>query len=87
MSQDPAEIVVDMLISELRDLLRVTLTPLHDTVARLEISERHRVLYLDSNSPAEDHCLVMFEVLSVLLHGPTTARWAVQGRRLHLVHD
>jgi hypothetical protein len=76
-----------MLSSGLRSLLRVTYAPLHDTVARLEISGRHRVLYLDSDSPAEDHCWAMFEVLSVLTHGPTTARWAVPGRCLHLVSD
>lgn len=86
MSQDSSDIVA-VLINGFRDLLRVTYTPLHDTVARLEMSGRHWVLYLDSDSPAEDHCWVIAEVMNVLIHGPTTARWAVPGRCLHLVRD
>lgn len=76
-----------MLVDVLRELLHVAFVPMRDAVARLDISEHNWVLYLDSDSPAEDHCWAMLDVLSVLTNGQDAAEWAVPGRWLHVVQD
>jgi hypothetical protein len=82
-SPEAASTLVDIL----RDLLHVAFVPMPDAVARLDISEHDWILYLDSDSPAEDHCWAMLDVLSVLTNGRDAAEWAVPGRWLHVVHD
>lgn len=74
----------DVLAGGLSSELYVVYTPLRDIVARLDTSHARCVLYLDSDSPAEDHRWALLDVLHLLGAGPHAA---VDGRppRLRLV--
>jgi hypothetical protein len=52
--------------------------PLDGVVAVLDTTTAEWALHLDADSPAEDHCWVMIEVLDVLRRGPHTAGHALQ---------
>lgn len=43
------------------------------TVARLDTTGPEWVLYLDTDSPAEDHCWAMLDVLRIVTLGPHAA--------------
>ena len=75
----------NVLVSGLRNLLHVVYTPMHDTVASLDTSPQKWVLHLDSDSPAEDHCWAMFDVLRILILGAQEAEWAIPAPRLRLL--
>jgi hypothetical protein len=77
----------EVLASGLRNMLRVVYSPMPDTVARLDTSRTPWVLQLDPESPAEDHCWAMLEVLGVLAHGADATRCATPATRLRLIHD
>ncbi len=77
----------EVLASGLNSMLRVVYTPMRDTVARLDTSHAQWVLHLDLDSPAEDHCWAMLDVLGVLACGTDATSCAHPVARLHLVHD
>lgn len=66
-------------------LLEVVYAPMPDVVARLDPTAHGWVLTLDSDSPAEDQCWAMVDVLKVLTLGPNATEWAVPAARLRLV--
>ncbi len=72
----------DALVSGLGGILTVTYMPLAYVVGRLDTSDRTWVLYLDSESPPEDHCWVMLDVLNILVFGVEAATSATPGLRL-----
>lgn len=55
-------------------------------VARLNMSQPEWVLYLGSESPPEDQCWALLDVLTILVHGADPAP-ALPAPRLHLVPD
>lgn len=67
-------------------LVEVVYTPMPDVVARLDPADHGWVLTLDSDSPPEDHCWAMVDVLKLLTLGPSATEWAVPAARLRLVH-
>ncbi len=73
------------LVRGLRTMIDVSFVPLQDAVARLDTCAPTWVLYLDSDSPADDHCWAMLDVLRVLTLGPEAAVSAVPAPRLHLI--
>lgn len=79
----------DALVRGLRRMFVVTYTPLPLVVARLDTSQEAWVLYLDSDSPPEDHCWAMEDLLRVLIlgGGAATSRWVTQTPRLNVVRD
>jgi hypothetical protein len=62
--------VASVLVEGLRAVLMVTFVPLDGVVAVLDTTAAPWALHLDADSPAEDHCWVMIEVLDVLRRGP-----------------
>ena len=77
----------DVLISGLRTILTVCFVPLIDSVARLDTTTATWVLYLDSDSPVQDHCWAMIDVLKILTLGVHAAESATHTPRLVLVRD
>ncbi len=75
------------LINGLRPMIDVSYRPLHDTVARFDTTMPRWRLYLDSDSPAEDHCWVLLDVLKVLTLGADAETSAIHSPRLRLVPD
>jgi len=75
------------LINRLHPLIAVSYQPLHDTVARLDTTTRRWLLHLDSDSPAEDHCWVLLDVITILTCGANAATSATPTPRLRLVRD
>ena len=80
-------VAAQTLIDRLLPLIDVCYQPLHDTVARLDTTTPHWVLHLDSDSPAEDHCWVLLDVLTLLTGGANAATSATPTPRLCLVRD
>lgn len=76
-----------VLVSGLSSILHVAYTPMPDMVARLDTSGQEWVLHLDPDSPAEDHCWAMLDMLHVLILGRHAAGSALPAPRLHLVQD
>ncbi len=68
-----------------RRVLTIIFTPMPDTVARLNASDRGWVLYLDPDSSAEDQCWAMCDVLAILADGPGVAGSAVRMPHLRLI--
>ncbi len=77
----------EVLASGLSYMLQVVHTPMPDTVARLDTSCDRWVLYLDSDSPPEDLCWAMLDVLNVLLHGRHATTSARPVAHLHVVPE
>ena len=77
----------DVLVSDLRRLIEVSYLPLQGVVARLDGSASGWVLYLDSDSPAEDHYWAMLDVIRVLVLGVDAAVSAVHTAPLRLIQD
>ncbi|MBC8090969.1 MAG: hypothetical protein H7Y15_03330 [Pseudonocardia sp.] len=73
------------LVESRRHLAEVVHLPMHDSVARLEATERGWVLYLDTDSPAEDRCWAMIDVLRVLAGASEGPVSAVPQQRIYLV--
>lgn len=78
---------VEVLADGLSYLLHIVHTPMPDMVAVLDTSSRRWVLYLDSDSPPEDLCWAMLDVLGVLVHGRSAVACAKPVRHLRLVPD
>jgi hypothetical protein len=66
------------LVEGLRSVLTVTYVPLHGVVAVLDTTTSVWTLHLDPDSPAEDQCWAMVDVLEVLRFGPDAARHATR---------
>jgi hypothetical protein len=66
------------LIEGLRSLLTVTYVPLDGVVAVLDTTSSAWTLHLDADSPAEDHCWAMIDVVEVLRLGPQAAEHATR---------
>lgn len=62
------------LVEGLRSVLTVTYVPLSGLVAVLDTTTSVWALHLDSDSPPEDHCWAMIDVLEVLSRGPDAAQ-------------
>ena len=62
------------LVEGLRSILTVTYVPLNGLVAVLDTTTSVWTLHLDSDSPPEDHCWAMIDVLEVLRLGPDAAQ-------------
>jgi hypothetical protein len=77
----------EVLAGGLGYVLHVVHTPMPDTVARLDTSREKWVLYLDSDSPPEDLCWAMMDVLDVLVDGRYTSAHVRPATHLHLVPD
>jgi hypothetical protein len=77
----------EVLASGLGNVLHVVHTPMPDTVARLDTSPARWVLYLDSDSPPEDLCWAMMDVLDVLVDGRYGSAHIRPATHLHLVPD
>lgn len=75
----------DVLVGELQSMLRIVYTPLSDVVARLDTTGRQWVLFLDSDSPTEDQCWAMLDVLRVLVQGSGATAWAIPAPRLRSI--
>jgi hypothetical protein len=63
--------------------LQVTYAPLCDATALLDTSGPVWSLHLDIDSPAEDRCWAMLELLEVLAHAGSTAGTATRVPRSH----
>lgn len=63
-------------------LLEVAYRPLDDTVARLDPDLR--VLWLDTDSPPEDHCWALAQALGLMMIGSRARTDATAARRLRL---
>ncbi len=68
-------------------MLHIVHTPMPDTVARLDTSRERWVLYLDSDSPPEDLCWAMLDVLGVLVDGRYTSATVRPATHLRLVPE
>jgi hypothetical protein len=77
----------EVLASGLSTMLDIVRTPLCDAVARLDTSVERWVLYLDSDSPAEDHCWAMLGVLDVLVLGVHAVTDTAPTPRPHPIQD
>ncbi|MDT7704883.1 MAG: hypothetical protein QOG20_490 [Pseudonocardiales bacterium] len=77
----------EVLAGGLSHMLHVVHISMPDTVARLDTSRERWVLYLDSDSPPEDLCWAMLDVLSVLVHGRYATAYARPVTYLRLVPD
>ncbi len=75
----------EALAGGLGNILHVVYTPLRDAVASLDTSQERWMLYLDSDSPAEDHCWAMLDVLGLLVLGMSSSTEAVRAAPLRLV--
>jgi hypothetical protein len=78
---------VQALVGSLQSVVHVVFTPMSDVVARLDTSGPTKVLYLDCDSPPEDHCWALWEVLRSLALGPAAAGAAVPAPRMRLVGE
>lgn len=78
---------VQALVTSLEGALQVVFTPMPDTVARLDTTGPVKVLYLDSDSPPEDHCWALWEVLRFLALGAGALHAAIPAPRMRLVRD
>jgi hypothetical protein len=78
---------VRALVAGLEGAVHVVFTPMRDVVARLDTTGRVKVLYLDCDSPPEDHRWALWEVLRFLALGPGATDAAVPAPRLRLVRD
>lgn len=67
-----------VLVEGLRSMLTVTYVPLDGVVAVLDTTTAEWALHLDADSPVEDHCWAMIEVLDVLRRGPHAAEHALR---------
>jgi hypothetical protein len=76
---------VRALIAGLDREIHVVFTPMSDVVARLDTSGPVKVLYLDCDSPPEDHRWALREVLRVLALGLGAMNAAVPAPRLRVV--
>lgn len=72
--------MVRALVKGLRSVLTVAYVPLHGVVAIMDTTAPVWALHLDSNSPTEDHCWAMIDVLKVLRLGPHAAEHATRPR-------
>jgi hypothetical protein len=77
---------VQALVAGLEGAIQVVFTPLTDVVARLDTGGRVKMLYLDTDSPPEDHRWALWEVLRFLALGLGATQAAVPAPRLRLVH-
>lgn len=77
-------ITADLLAQCLERLASIDYAELPDCVARLDLGAVP-VLYLDINSPPEDHCWALAEALGALTFGPQHAVGARTRRCLRLV--
>jgi len=57
------------------------------TVARLDTTGPEWVLYFDTDSPAEDHCWALLDVLRIVTLGPHAAPSTTPPPTLRLVRD
>ncbi len=73
------------LIGSLPPTITVSYRRLTSVVARLDTTSTPWVLYLDTDSPAEDHCWAMIDVLRVLTLGVHAAESARHAPMLRLV--
>jgi hypothetical protein len=71
-----------VLVEGLRSLLTVTYVPLDGVVAVLDTTASVWSLHLDIDSPDEDHCWAMIDVLEVLRLGPHAAEHATSAMPL-----
>ena len=78
---------VQALVEGLETSIHVVFTPLSDVVARLDTTGDTKVLYLDCDSPPEDHCWALREVLGLLALGPDAVGAAVPAPRMRLVGE
>ena len=78
---------VRALVASLESVVHVVFTPMPDAVARLDTSGPVKVLYLDRDSPPEDHRWALGEVRRFLALGPAATTAAVPAPRLRLVRD
>ncbi|MCO1655522.1 hypothetical protein [Pseudonocardia humida] len=78
---------VRALIAGLGSAIHVVFTPMPDVVARLDTTGPVKVLYLDRDSPPEDHRWALWEVLRFLALGLAATDAAVPAPRLRLVRD
>jgi hypothetical protein len=78
---------VRALVEALRSVLDVVFTPMPDVVARLDTGGRVPVLYLDRDSPPEDHHWALCDVLRFLALGRAATTAAVPAPRLRLIRD
>ena len=67
--------------------LQVVYTPLRGAVASLDTSGAEWVMYLDSDSPPEDHIWALFEALEILTHAEDAEGTAAPARHLRRVPD
>jgi len=67
--------------------LRVAYRPLDDAVALLDTSSPDWVIYLDSESPSEDHIWALLEALEIVTEAIDTAPTAATARHLRVVPD
>jgi hypothetical protein len=77
----------DILAGSLRTMISISYVPLARVVARLDTTRSTWVLTLDTDSPVEDHCWVMVDVLRVLSRGAHAAENATRAPALTLVRD
>lgn len=75
------------LVVSLESWIHVVFTPMSDVVARLDTTGRMKVLYLDCDSPPEDHCWAIWEVLRFLALGPAAVGAAIPAPRMRLVGE
>ena len=61
------DLTAEILIGGLRNTFDVIYTPLSCSVARLDTTGTRWLLYLDSESPVEDHCWALLDLARVLL--------------------
>lgn len=76
-----------VLVEGLRSMVTVTSVPLGGVVAVLDTRAEAWVLYLDTDSPVEDRCWAMVEVLDVLRRGPEASRHASQAPPVRLLRS
>ena len=74
-----------VLASSLRAMVTVSFEPMVDLVARLDTTTSTWVLTLDPDSPPEDQCWAMIDVLRVLTSGADAAQYGTSVPRLRLV--
>lgn len=76
-----------VLVDGLRSVVNIAYAPLAQVVARLDTTRPIWVLTLDTDSPAEDHCWAMIDVLKVLNRGQFAADYARITTPLSLVRN
>lgn len=76
-----------ILVDSLRSTVSIAYAPLARVVARLDTTRPMWVLTLDTDSPSEDHCWAMLDVLKVLNRGRHAAEYARTTTPLSLVRN